>query len=113
MSGGLKGRHNPQLLGRKTLSRRSQRGVGKFIGKAQAHFGMLEHVIETQVFDLVFSGMDLFVAILEFRLNDKGRWITISTSRSMVRARISTLSLYIRNIAVLKIKLVLERGEIS
>ena len=32
---------------------------------------MLQHVLEVQELDLVFSGVDLLIAVLEVRFNDK------------------------------------------
>ena len=85
-----------------SLSERSQRSVGKFISKTQAHLGMLEHVIETQVLDLIFSSMDLLVTVPKFGLDNKGRRVTVAAGGSMVRAGIAALCFDVGNIAILQ-----------
>lgn len=61
---------------------------------------MLQHVVEAQVLDLVFRGMDLLIGVLELGLDDKRRGVPVATGGGMVRAGISALSLNIRHITV-------------
>lgn len=62
---------------------------------------MLKHMIEAQVLDGIVAGVDVVVAVLEITLDDECRWISSLGCRSMIRACVSTLSLNVRDLAVL------------
>lgn len=51
---------------------------GKLVRKGQAHLGMLQHVVEAEVLDLVVSSVDLLVRVLELGLDDEGGWVAES-----------------------------------
>lgn len=80
---------------------RSKRGESKLIHKGKAHFGVLQHVIEAQVFHQVCRRVDLLVAVPELGFNDKRRWVAVSARRRMVGAGIAALGFHIWNITVL------------
>jgi hypothetical protein len=73
----------------------------KFVDKTQSHAGVLEHMIEGQVLNLVLSAMDVGIRVLKCRLDDKGRGVASLGGGGMVRASISALSLNPRNVAIL------------
>ena len=65
---------------------------------------MLQHVIETEILNLIFCAVDLLVGVLEFRLNDKGRRIAVPARRCMVRAGVAALGLNEGNVTVLMVQ---------
>jgi hypothetical protein len=72
---------------------------------------MLEHVIEAQVLNLILRSMNLAVAVLEVRLNDKRRWVASLGRAGVIRARVPTLCKNIRDAAVDGDDLLDELGE--
>lgn len=62
---------------------------------------MLQHMIKTQILDLVLAGVNLVVRVFKIRLDDKGRRIPSFRRGSMVGAGISAFGQHIRNGAVL------------
>lgn len=79
-----------------------QGSICELKNKTKCELSMLKHVIEIQILDLVLRGVDLLVRILEVGLYHKGGWISILARRCMVRASISALGEYVRNVAVLR-----------
>lgn len=63
---------------------------------------MLDHVVEAEVLDLILSGMDMVIAILESTLNNECTWVTGLGGAGVIGACITTESLHIRNVAVLR-----------
>ena len=65
----------------------------QFKGKGKCHSRVLQHVCKIEIFDLVLSGVDLVVRILEVALDDKCRWVAGFRSRGVITAynTVSTL----------------------
>lgn len=63
---------------------------------------MLQHVIEVQIFDLIFCRMDLVIGVLEVGFNDESRRIAGLRGRSMIRASVATLRQHVGYLAILK-----------
>lgn len=80
--------------------------------KSKSHASMLKHVVERQVLDVVVGGVDVVVAVLESRLDDKCGWIAGLGGRCVVRAGVSTLGLDEGDIAVLDDDLLDELGQL-
>lgn len=76
-------------------------GRRQLIYKPQSQSRMLQHVVETEIFDLIFASVDFIVRILEVRLNHKRRGVPSFRSRGMIRACVSTFRQHIRDIAIL------------
>ena len=74
----------------------------KFVDKTDGHAGVLKHVVERQVFDVIIGGMNMRVSVLESGLDDKGRRIAGLGGGSMVGAGVSALGLNPGNVAVLR-----------
>ena len=74
---------------------------------------MLEHVIEAEILNFIFGGVNLIVRVFEIRFDNKCGWITGLGSRSMVTTRVATLRENVRDVAVLLdvsyVKVVYER----
>ena len=51
---------------------------------------MLQHVIKVKVLNLVLSGVNLLVTVLEIRLNDEGAGVASFAGASMVGARVAS-----------------------
>lgn len=62
---------------------------------------MLQHVVETQVLNLVFARVDLLVRVLKVRLDHKRRRIPGFGSGGVVGAGVSAFRQHIRDGAVL------------
>lgn len=70
------------------------------IRETQRHLGMLQHMIKTQVFNLVIRGVDLLVRVFKVGLDDKRRREAILAGRRMIRACISAFGECVGNVAV-------------
>ena len=62
---------------------------------------MLKHVVKAQILNLVLSGMDLVVGVLEVRLNHKSRRIAGLAGAGVIRAGVAALGLNPGDLAVL------------
>lgn len=51
-------------------------GECKLVSEPKGQSCMLQHMIETEVFNLVLRGMNLVVRVLEVGFDDESRWIT-------------------------------------
>lgn len=72
---------------------------------------MLKHVVEVQVLNLVFGRVNLLVAVLEVRLDDKGRRVAMLASTCVIRAGVPALSLNVGDRAIGADDLLDECGE--
>jgi hypothetical protein len=62
---------------------------------------MLDHVVETQMLNHIFGGVDLLVRVLELGFNHKRRGIAVSAGRGVVGAGVAAFGLDIGDVAVL------------
>jgi hypothetical protein len=79
----------------------SERSEGKFIREAEAHLGVLQHMVEAQVFDQVFRRVNLLVRFFKLGLRNKCRRVSVAARGGVVGAGVAALSFHIWNIAVL------------
>lgn len=58
--------------------------ITKLIRKTKCQFGVLEHVVKAEVFDLVFGGVDMVIGIGKCSLDDKGARVSSLARGRMV-----------------------------
>lgn len=78
-----------------------ERRKGKLVRKSQTHLGMLQHVVEAEVLDLVVCGVDLLVRVLELGLDDEGGWVAEAAGRGVVGAGVAAFCFDVGDVAVL------------
>jgi len=96
-------RKNAQGISLNAISEeKSERSKSKLVGKGQAHLRVLQHVVETDVLDLVVGCMDMLVTVLEGRLDHECGGVAESTGRGVVGAGVAALGLDIGDVTVLR-----------
>lgn len=75
--------------------------LGKFVGKAKRHLGVLQHVVKRKILDQVVCAVNLLVRVFKGGLNDKCRWVASLGGRGVVRAGVAALGLDPGDVAVL------------
>ena len=81
-------------------------GERQLVSKCQRHASVLEHVVKGEVGDDIVGGMNVVIAVLKGRLDDKGGWVASLGGRGVVRACVAALSLDKRDATVLLTKFV-------
>lgn len=66
---------------------------------------MLQHVVKVQKLNLVFSSVNLLIAVLEVALDNESRRVSSLGSRCMIRAGVSTLCLDVWNLRIVSVLL--------
>jgi len=76
-------------------------GKRELIPKGESQAGVLQHVIEREIFDQVFCAVDVIVRVLECRLDHESRRISSLGGGGVVRAGVPALGLDKGDVAVL------------
>lgn len=86
----------------------------KLIREAKGQLGMLEHVVEAQILNLVLGGVDMIIGIGERTLDDESTRVSSLARGRMIGAGISAFSEDVWDITVLESsRLASDRGGIS
>lgn len=89
-------------------------GTTKLIREAKGQLGMLEHVVEAQILNLVLGSVDMVIRIGKRTLDDESTRVSSLARGRMIGAGISALSEDVWDITVLESsRLVLDRGRMS
>jgi hypothetical protein len=73
----------------------------KLVQKAKYKLTVLEYVLGINVLNGVVCSVDMRVTVLECCFKDKGSWVSVPSSRTMIRAGIATDTVDAFNIGVL------------
>lgn len=88
--------------------------ITKLIREAKGQLGMLEHVVEAQILNLVLGSVDMVIGIGERTLDDESTGVSSLARGRMIGAGVSALSEDVWDITVLESSwLASDRGRVS
>ena len=77
------------------------RSISQLVCKPDGQLGMLQHMVVVYSLQCILAGVDVRTVICEVALEDECARISVAIGRSMIRARVPTLSQDVADVAVL------------